>query len=355
MEVVTAVLLDELARAGVPVARVDTSDPHDEPGNRGHWTLHNALVSLSDVASAVRQTLRRDVVAVLVPISQERPAFYRDALFMLIARLSRKQIVVHLHGGAFGRFYAEETRSMRLLIRATVGRAAVGIVLSERLRPTLECVLPPERVVAIPNGVAVPQMPRTLRRNGSVHVLLLSNLFPTKGVHVLIKALARAREQNSELVATIAGTWPTPEIEAETRRLAEDLNVADAVEFPGTVTGDAKAQLLSNSDIFCLPSFYPLEGTPFVIIEAMAAGLPVVATRWSGIPDMIEHGVSGLLVDTADPDLVAEQLSRLVADSGERRRLGEGARRRYIDEFTPAAFGTRMQAVLRPLLEARSD
>jgi glycosyltransferase involved in cell wall biosynthesis len=353
MEVSTLALLEELRRGGIAVSRVNTADPEDELTNRGRWTARNAWLALRHVAAALRRSLDPDVAAVYVPISQERPAFYRDALFLLGARLARKPIVVHLHGGAFADFYESEPAPMRALIRRTVGRAALGIVLSEQLRPSLECVLPPERVKPVLIGVDVETATGRAPEQASeqVRVLFLSTLMEEKGLYVFIEAVARAREERPDVRAEIAGTWFGRDTEPKARALVESLGIAEAVTFHGVVSGADKTRLLASCDIFCLPSFYWLEGTPSVVIEAMAAGLPVVATRWRGIPDLVIEGETAILVDRAEPQPVADALVALAADPELRRRLGEAGRRLYGAQFTRAAFGERALAVLRPLLE----
>jgi glycosyltransferase involved in cell wall biosynthesis len=351
MEVSTLALLEELARAGVPVARVDTADPADELTNRGHWTGRNVVLALEHVGAAFARSFSSSVGAVYVPISQERPAFYRDALFMLAARLARKPLVVHLHGGAFAEFYAGETKPMRAIIRQTVGRASLGIVLSEHLRPTLECVLPPERVEPVLIGVDVSTEPAPARTDGKFRVLFLSTLTEEKGILVFLEAVAAARRQQPQIVAEVAGPWYGKDTETRTRTLIEKLGLADAVQFHGVVSGEMKSRLFASCDMLAFPTFYRLEGTPSVVIEAMAFGLPVLATRWRGIPDLVVEGETAILVDRPDPELLAQQLVLLFDDPELRRRLGEAGRHLYLERFTREAFGRRALAVLRPFVD----
>jgi glycosyltransferase involved in cell wall biosynthesis len=355
MEVSTLALLNELRSAGIPLARVNTSDPGDSLANRGSWTARNARVALHHIASVARQVARGDVAAVYVPISQERPAFYRDALFLIVARAARKQTIVHLHGGAFADFYRDERPWMRALIRATVGRSALGIVLSDRLRPALECVLPASRVTVVLIGVDVPsnaaRAPR--ERDDAVLALFFSTLLPEKGLFVFLEAVAEARASRPQLQAEVAGNWFGAETEALARRRVAELGIADAVTFTGTVSGEAKAAMFQRADVFCFPSFYALEGTPSVVIEAMAASLPVLATAWRGIPDLV--GETGVLVDEPEPSVIAKELICLVDDPERRQELGAAAARRYREQFTQAAFGRRIVAALAPHVGVRAD
>jgi glycosyltransferase involved in cell wall biosynthesis len=153
----------------------------------------------------------------------------------------------------------------------------------------------------------------------------------------------------------VAGPWPSQQVEDETQQLVRQLLPDDSVTFTGPVGAAEKARILASSDIFCLPSFYPQEGQPLVIIEAMAASLPVVSTMWRGIPETVVDGETGFLVETARPDLVAEKLTALALDPDTRRTLGQNGRARYERLYTQEAFGRRMLEALRPFLSDSSE
>jgi glycosyltransferase involved in cell wall biosynthesis len=357
MELATQALLAELERASVSVLRVDTADATDELGNRGRWTFHNIQLALAHLVAVLRKTARKDVRAVYLPIAQEFPGLVRDLAFVLVPRLVGKPVVIHLHGGSFCTFFDRQSRLVRLLLRSILGGAARGIVLTEALRPALECVLPSSRLVVVQNGVDLPNAVReeSELEPESVTVLFLSSLFPSKGLFVFLEALALAREREPRLRGVVAGPWPSQQIEDETRRLVQRLLLDNSVVFTGPVEGAEKTRVLTSSDIFCLPSFYPQEGQPLVIIEAMAAGLPVVSTMWRGIPETVVDGETGLLVETARPDLVAEKLTALAMDAATRRRLGKNGRARYESLYTQEAFGRRMLEALRPFLSDSAE
>lgn len=350
MEIATRALLAELRRAAIPYMRVDTADANDRLGNRGRWTVRNVLVAARNIVGAVRQSFRRDVAAVYVPIAQEFPALARDIAFLLIARAARLPAIVHLHGGAFARFYRSRPPATRAVLRRTVGNAARGIVLTEQLRPALECVLPPERVYVVENGIDAPGFDRRSSPEATLDVLFLSSLFRWKGPLVFVDAIARARRLCPQLRGTVAGDWPTDGTQSEMLELAHRLELDDVVSFTGAVDHDAKTELFRAADIFCFASLVP-EGQPLVIIEAMAAALPVVAPAWPGIADTVVDGETGLLVPAASAEALAEKLVYLAEHADERRRMGAAGRRRYEELYTQHAFGERMVAVLRPLLE----
>lgn len=350
MEVATRALLEELDRAGIAYDRVDTADPDDELGQRGRWTLHNIRLALRDVGGAAIACARRRVGAVYVPIAQEFPGLVRDLLFVALGIAARKPVIVHLHGGSLGDFYGAQRPAVKMLLRGVLGRATVGIVLTEGLRPALECVVAPSRIVVVQNGADLTEAPERAHDREEVHLLMFSSLFPSKGTLVFLEAFARVLEQRPFVRACVAGSWPSAEYEQEALALARELGVDGPVTFTGALHGERKAAVFADADIFCLPSFYPLEGQPIVVIEAMAAGLPVVATNWRGIPDTVVDRETGLLIDGPSPAALAEKLLFLVDAPDERRRLGEAGRARYERLFTQRAFGDRMVRVLEPFV-----
>ncbi len=349
MELATRALAAELGRAGVPLKRIDTADPADELGNRSRLTSHNIWLALRHVGAAARWSASRSVGVVYVPIAQNFPALFRDLAFVAMARLARKRVVLHLHGGAFAAYYRSLPRPLRLILRGILGGADLGLVLSDALRPELACILPAERIAVVPNGIDLPlPIPR---RSGSheIEVLFLSVLYRWKGVLVFIEAFALAHARSPSLRATVAGQWPSEKERLEAVGLAERLRVVHRLTFPGFVEGDQKQAVFSNADIFCFASLVP-EGHPLVIIEAMASALPVVAPAWPGVSATVLDEETGLLVHAPTAELLAERLVRLAEHPDERDRLGQAGRRRYEQLYTQAVFGERVVATLRPVL-----
>jgi len=181
----------------------------------------------------------------------------------------------------------------------------------------------------IPNGLADvgDEPPARLGRDGPVRALFAGRLRTRKAVAVLLEALARP--ELTGLALTIVGDGE--QRQALERRAAE-LGLGDRCRFAGLVARDEIARRYADADLFVLPSTY--EGFPVAILEAMAAGLPIVATTVAGIPEAVEHGVSGLLVEREDAAGLAAALAELVGDPERRRTMGAAARQRVLERFT---------------------
>jgi glycosyltransferase involved in cell wall biosynthesis len=230
---------------------------------------------------------------------------------------------------------------MRLLIRAVLREAYQAWVLTPSLRSQFDGLVAEDRVHCVPNVVddplagclsptsAAPQDHVELR------ILYLGNLLPEKGCFDIISALRLLGEASKGWEVRLAGP-AAPKVE---QRLRQDIAAlpenAARVSLVGGIIGDAKNEQYRWADIFVLPTRYPPEGQPLVLLEAMGAGLPVVSTRWAGIPDTVEDEGEGLLVEPGDEHALAVALARLAREPDLRKALGAAARARYEACYRP--------------------
>jgi glycosyltransferase involved in cell wall biosynthesis len=205
--------------------------------------------------------------------------------------------------------------------------------------------LPAERVPVLWMGVDTDvfrEDGRRFYRTGHLHLLTVARLNAMKGHRHALAAMRHALDRGCNLRYTIAGEGPyRPEIEADIKRLG----LGERVEMTGTVSEAAVLDLLQQADAFVLSSVGLGEAAPVSVMEAMACGLPVIASIIGGTPDMITHGVDGLLIAQADEKALAEAFVRLASQPDERRRLGKAARERAVRSFDS-------QQTARRLLEA---
>ena len=144
----------------------------------------------------------------------------------------------------------------------------------------------------------------------------------------MVEAIAELRRRGIPIRGTFVGEGPTrPEVE----QAAAAAGIADEITFAGAVAQDEMHRFYERADVFCMSSF--AEGLPVVLIEAMAMGLPVVSTNISAIPELVEDGVSGLLVPPARADLIVGALERLARDPELRRAMGRAGRSKVAAAF----------------------
>jgi glycosyltransferase involved in cell wall biosynthesis len=197
----------------------------------------------------------------------------------------------------------------------------------------------------IPNAVA-PAFFTLRRRPQPRRLLFAGRLSRGKGVLDLVRVVASALPARHTLV--LAGSCPDPFFDSQLRSTISDLKCGDRVELAGLLDEQELIGEFSRASALVLPSYQ--ETAPMVIQQAMASGLPVVATRVGGIPDLIEHDVSGLLYHPGDLGALASSLGRLDAEAGLAERLAFAAREKACLSFTAEAIASATLSVYQGIL-----
>lgn len=196
-------------------------------------------------------------------------------------------------------------------------------------------------------GIGLEHFSGSPSHNGrrELEVLTVGRIVPVKGHVVLLEAVAELRARRVPVRLTLVGDGPKRE---QLERMAGRLGLGGSVRFAGAVGQDEIRSYYERADLVCLPSF--AEGLPVVLVEAMAMGLPVVSTRIMGIPEVVDHGVTGLLVPPARADLLADAIDRLARDPKLRATMGRAGREKVVEEFDAERTAARLREVYEPLV-----
>ena len=182
--------------------------------------------------------------------------------------------------------------------------------------------------------------PRPLPAGGATQILCVGRLVSSKGQRILIEAVARLRKAGHDVKLQLVGDGPD---RADLEELVRELDLSQAVAFAGIVNQDNIGAYYRDADIFALASF--AEGIPVVLMEAMAMEIPCVATRITGIPELIEDGVSGLLVAPSDVDGLAAAIERLIASAELCGSLGNAGRLRVQQQYELSGSADRLTEI----------
>ena len=266
------------------------------------------------------------------------------------ARLGRLPHVITMHGG---RYYATALRR-RVAFRWAMRNSHRVVAVSEATRRDLEESLgrPARCVDVIPNGQRLRQGVRSKLRDelglsdADFLIVNVGNLYSVKGQDSLVRALARSLSEGPGLPLhlAIAGRG---EQEVPLRTLALDLGIADRVHLLGF--RDDVPDVLAAADLFALPSLS--EGLPLALLEAMFAGLPVVASAVGGIPEVVRHDREGLLCTPGSAEELAAAVLALFRDSALRDRIGRAGRDLAETRYTPDAMASAYEALYRSALQ----
>lgn len=279
------------------------------------------------LAVFLRMLIGRQVALVHVH-SASRGSFWRKSVFCAIARAFRIPYIFHVHSGEFPMFVRSECGPLaRWWVRHTLWNACSVITLTSSWRAAFLELAPGATIAVLGNPVLMPEHIGALRGNAS-HVLFLGRLHEKKGVFDLIRAIPSVLERVPEAKFTLAGDGDLHGV----ARQAELLGVRHALNFAGWVDGAAKEALLASADLLVLPSYY--EAFSVSIVEAMAAGVPVVSTAVGGVPDVLEDGACGVLVPPRDVEALAAALINTLLDTEASARMREWAFVRAKERFS---------------------
>jgi len=253
--------------------------------------------------------------------------FYRRSVDILICKLFGKKVVFHLHGGKFVDFYEKGSLSAKIFKRVVLGVSDRVIALSAKWHGFLSTLTSPEKIVVVPNGVICSDLSRVERaekqaqeRNSRISVLFAGAIGKRKGVFEILAAAARVIENFREITFLFAGPEEFGGEMSRFREMVDSLGLAGHVKYLGVVTGRDKTDLYLSADIFILPSY--AENLPNSVLEAMAAGLPLVVSDVGALPEVVESGVNGFIVRAGDVNAIAERTLRLAGDRELRRSMG---------------------------------
>jgi glycosyltransferase involved in cell wall biosynthesis len=349
----TEVILGSRLRDEVELIHLDTSD-HRGIETLGAIDFWNIYLPLKCYVLLFWMILRHRPQVVYVPISQATIGYLKDSGFILIAKVLGRRVLCHLRGGNFRNWLQSASGATRLYVRLVHGLVDGQIVLGQNLKALFAGILPPERIHVVPNGKDVSYGPKpsgTDSATGKVRLLFLANIIRTKGAIDVLHAVPAVVARCPEAEFLFAGAWYEPELKQEIEAFLRD-HPQLPVRWLGPLKGQEKQAALTSADIFVFPTYYPPEGHPWVIVEAMAAGLPVISTDQGAILESVEDGINGFIVAKQNPAELADRAIELIQDAGRRRAMGRESRRLYEERFTEERMVANLARAFRAVLTA---
>lgn len=346
----TEVILNSSLRDEFTLIHLDTSD-HRDLGTLGALDLRNVYLALKAYVVMFWLLLRHWPDLVYIPISQTTIGYLKDSGLILIAKLFGRRVVCHLRGGNFSNWLRSASAATRWYVRTVHGTVNGQIVLGETLRTLFAGILPDARIHVVPNGKDVAYGARP-PRDATVRLLYLANMVRSKGVLDVLHAVPLVLQTRADVEFIFCGAWEDPAV----RRAVEafiSANPGLPIRWLGPVSGRQKSDVINSADVFVFPTYYPPEGHPWVIVEAMAAGLPIISTDQGAITESVIEGQNGYIVDKENPAMLAERIVTLVGNAALRDSMGRASRLLYEAGFTEKRMVERLAGVFRSVLASR--
>jgi len=250
---------------------------------------------------------------------------------VFVKRITGRRLVITAHGtdiyaipqrGGFNKMYIKTIAHSDNLI--TVSNANKKRLTKIGLREDLITVIPNGRDISTIKDISTLKQERD-----KLEITWVGRMVEVKGLQYLIKAMDNIVSGYPNAHLTLIGDGP---LKKKFKRVVKELSIDSNISFIGFINNEDVMQYLESSDIFVLPSIS--EGFPVVILEAMAVAKPVVASNVGGIPDAVEDGNTGFLVEPKNPEQLTEKISYLIDHPEERKRMGNNGRRMVEEKFT---------------------
>lgn len=317
---------------------------HFEVGREGRSESPpaRALRFLVSPFALAHQVLAQRAAIVHVNSALTRRAYWRDLVYMIVARLCGARVLYQVHGGPAPQAFCRG-RLAAVFVRATLRLADAIVVLSAAHSEAFRRFADGPRVVILPNGIDCSAYaalaPNPSRPDRALRLLYLGRLVREKGLYELLEALLVACGAGVGAELVLAGEGPE---EADLRATAAKCAQL-RVSFVGPVRGPEKIALLDWADVLVLPSY--AEGLPYALLESMAAGVPAIAARVGAIPDVVTDGVNGLLVEPGAPGDLAAAMCRIAGDPAALARMSEAGRATVTERYSIERLAVELRRV----------
>jgi len=346
--IATEIILNSNLKDEFELIHLDTSD-HRDLFTLGAVDFLNISLALKHYAILFWLILTRRPSLVYIPICQTTLGYLRDAGFILISKALHCRVICHLRGGNFKNWYTSSSLMTKWLVRNIHSVVDGQIVLGENLRYLFDNIIPREKIYVVPNGMDIKICFNRNKDSDKIRVLYLSNFIREKGIIDILKAIPYVYNSNKEIEFVFAGNSHDKKIAQEIRNFIYE-HSSLPIKLIGPVYGQSKFNLLCSSDIFVFPTYYPLEGHPWVIVEAMAAGLPIITTDLGAITESVKEDVNGFIVEKRNPEEIAEKIVFLSNNPDLRRKMSMASRQLYLENFTEDSMVKRLTDAFRSVL-----
>jgi glycosyltransferase involved in cell wall biosynthesis len=277
-------------------------------------------------------TARVDIVHLNTSIDPR--AYWRDVVYMLVARLCATRVVYQIHGGDLPEAFCGNHRLLRTILRASLSLSDAIVVLARCELEAYRAFIPGADIRVFPNAIDyAPYATLDRRRHdrqAPLRLVYIGRLARDKGLFDALEGVRRVCLQGGKVRFLIAGSGPD---EADLRQCVKKMALSSEVSFARPVFGDAKIALLAEADVLLFPTFHR-EGLPYALLECMAAGIPAITTRVGAIPDVMADGVHGLFVLPGDVDGIARAIVRLAGNPSQLAQMGVACRERIKSHYT---------------------
>lgn len=315
----------------------------------GKLQLRKAFHLLSIIFKIYYYRLFKQVKTLYYPPSGPNSAVYRDIAILYPTRWLFKKTIFHFHASGLSEHLRKNSKFFLQVFKRCFMKPDLSIHLSPSC-PQEGKKLFSKRNVIIPNGMPDEVVgEKDNYRTKTFTILFIGLLEETKGEFDILAATKLLKDKGYEISVNIAGQFKREEFKTKFFNTVVELKIEENVNYLGIIRGEQKNKAFQESDCFCFPSYFHSESFPLVLIEAMEYSLPVIASDWRGIPDMIDDNYNGLLIKPKNPEKIAEKIQYLIENQLIRQELGKNGRTRFLKKYEIKAHLSSMEDAINSI------
>ena len=339
------VLDSKLLNSNFNIRSIEISYANDV-AELGAFKLGKVLKIILVLTRLLKELLLHRPHFVYFQISPLNLAFYRDLFYVAIIKLFNVKIVYHMHGKGIKN--AAKKKWQKRLYKFAFHDSDI-ICLSNLLAYDIEDVSS-GKIHIVNNGI--PDITSSFteissRHNNIVKILFLSNLLKSKGIMDFIESMSIIKKRGYAFKGLVVGE----EGDLSSLELKEEINsknLFNEIEYLGPKYGMEKDKIINNIDILIFPTTNDIWGN--VILEVMQHSKPIVGTKEGAIPEIIDDGITGFLVDKNSPKQIADKLQILLTKPAVREAMGKAGRKKYEEKYTLQIFEENMKKVFEEIM-----
>ena len=343
---IQALLDGEYKNAELFHVRLDFSKNFDDMGSfkfYKFWGLFKAIIQ-----TWYYRFYYKTSVIYYGPAGPNKIAMIRDTILLASTRFLFSKTILHTHAGGTSKLYNNLGPLFKLFYRIAFFKPTALITLTDYSHGD-DIILMPEKVFVVPNGIKDEfdeySEKHVKLTDNTISLLYVGAMYEERGIVELIESLKIVRENGINAKLKLMGIFISQEFESKVKALIANSNLYDHVVFTGSKINNEKWEIFLNTDIFCFPTYVPSETFGIVLVESMQFKIPVVATRWNGIPFVVDEGVNGFLVEPGNSRHMATKIIELCANLDLRIQFGQNGREKFLAEYSMTSFRMNMDKV----------
>jgi glycosyltransferase involved in cell wall biosynthesis len=289
------------------------------------------------------------------PSGPHRNPLFRDIIILLCIRPFFRKIIFHFRAAGVSQLLERSSPLIRFLGRTVYDRPD-GVIQQSILNPADGKYFKAKQIFIIKNGLedaAKDYLPIQRTDDRILKILFVGAMYEERGILIIVEALNILRQAGINFRFTGVGDFVSREFENQVLEKCRAYGIENNVTFPGTKIGQDKWKFFLDADVFCFPSFVESESFGNVVAEAMMFQLPVIASRWNALPDLVKDSETGFLVPIQDSKALADKILILAADAALRKKMGIAGRERFLSEYQLSTHLENMEKMFLAVAHAK--